>query len=186
MRKAAIYTRTGDKGNTSLVGGKRVSKSSDQLEAYGDIDELNSCLGYLASLIPQQEELQDRIRRIQNELFTLGGIMASESGSISMQIPSEWIANLEHQIDSMTEELSPIEQFIIPGGSAGSCYAQVCRTVCRRSERSVVRFVVPNELAGYEATIHYLNRLSDWLFVLARLLNKSEGYSDFYWIKDGY
>ncbi len=168
-----IYTRTGDAGQTSLVGGKRVSKSSVRLESYGTVDELNSHLGLLAlSADAVDPESAAFIRAVQNRLFNLGAYLATENTDISIPpsgiTPGE-IEAIEKEIDRIEASLPPLKAFILPGGCQGACQANIARTVCRRAERRVIALseTVPvNPLA-----IGYLNRLSDYLFDLGRHLN---------------
>ncbi len=181
-----IYTKTGDRGNTALLGGVRVSKDCLEINVIGEIDELNSCIGVLIEEVEDDRRLRVRntLRVIQHNLFTLGSMIAAIHTTLGNipQLRKSDITRLEKSIDRMSAELPPLTQFILPGGGEAGSYAFFVRAVCRRAERSVVtlaqehtplnRFVVP-----------YLNRLSDFLFVLARWLNHREGIQDIPWEK---
>ncbi|HKQ30478.1 MAG TPA: cob(I)yrinic acid a,c-diamide adenosyltransferase [Burkholderiales bacterium] len=174
-RLSKIYTRTGDDGSTGLGDGTRVAKDSARVEAYGTVDELNSVLGVLlAHGVPP--DIVAHLADVQNELFDLGGELCIPDRRTMTQTP---IDRLEKQLDRLNEQLSPLKEFILPGGSATAAYCHIARTVCRRAERRVIalaRTKNVNPLA-----IAYLNRLSDYLFVLARHLNKSAGHADILW-----
>jgi cob(I)alamin adenosyltransferase len=175
-----IYTKTGDAGETGLFGGGRVSKASARVEAYGDVDELNSAIG-VARLYPIDGARDALLGDIQSELFDLGGELAAVPGKdvIGPRIGDAEIVRLERAIDAAEEELAPLKTFVLPGGSPGGAHLHLARTVCRRAERAVVA------LAGGEAVrpevLRYLNRLSDLLFVLARLANARAGVADVPW-----
>jgi len=168
MGKSKIYTRKGDAGLTSLVGGKRVSKASPRIDAYGTIDELNS---FIACLIEALNDSEDKefLLRIQSNLFTLGGYLASESGVMSCSITEEEIFLTESFIDKMDAFVPPLNRFILPGGCQGSAYANVCRAVCRRAERCMYKINRSEKLDA--KALKYVNRLSDYFFVLGRKLN---------------
>ncbi|HET9528901.1 MAG TPA: cob(I)yrinic acid a,c-diamide adenosyltransferase [Blastocatellia bacterium] len=172
MRISRVYTRTGDGGETSLVGGARVSKSSLRVEAYGEVDELNSVLGFCRSLL-EDPEIDDVLGLIQNDLFTLGADLASPSDIEVPRISEAFIKTLEGYSDRFLSELEPLKEFILPGGSQSGASLHLARTVARRAERRVV------QLGGAEdinpETIIYLNRLSDLLFILARAANRRAG-----------
>lgn len=177
-----IYTRTGDTGNTGLLGGSRVPKDHLRIEAYGTVDELNSHLGMLRDLsAPAHGEL---LIGIQNALFAVGSRLASssEEEATKFQVPqitdSEILA-LEATMDALDEELEPMRNFILPGGHPAVSQAHICRTVCRRAERRVVQLAASEAIP--ETVVRYLNRLSDLLFVLARHLGKLNGVSDIPW-----
>lgn len=164
-----IYTRTGDKGQTSLLGGTRVPKDHARIEAYGTIDELNSHLGMLRDLLNGQQ--QELILGIQQKLFSIGSRLASanEQEADKFKVPhveEEDITALEHAMDTMDRELPEMRNFILPGGHVAVSQAHICRTVCRRAERLVVHIAAQEQLP--EVIVRYLNRLSDLLFVLAR------------------
>jgi len=179
-----IYTKTGDEGETSLFGGRRVSKSDARVDAYGHVDELNATLGVAAAATPEAFE-RDLLVSVQQDLFAIGGRLASpEPDRVAKAlekavVPHERIEVLEQAIDRMQGELTPLRQFILPGGTPKAASLHVARTVCRRAERSVVALArvasVPREI------LMYLNRLSDLLFVMARLANHRAGVVDQTW-----
>lgn len=177
-----IYTKTGDQGMTSLFGGKRVSKAELRIDAYGTVDELNSHIG----LVRDQEVNEKRMEvlvRIQNTLFVIGSILATEPGNEKVKIPSLRevdITFLEDQIDSMEFELEPLRFFILPGGHQSVSFCHVARTVCRRAERLAIAL---HEIDGSDIliVIKYLNRLSDYLFVLSRKMAKELGVGEAAW-----
>ncbi|MGB2869998.1 MAG: cob(I)yrinic acid a,c-diamide adenosyltransferase [Bacteroidota bacterium] len=176
-----IYTRTGDGGQTSLFGGKRISKDSLRLEAYGSVDELNSHLGAIRSLKPSQQ-IDALLERIQNDLFILGADLATpltkKSGNVQ-RIGQAHIDALERNIDTFEAGLKPLTAFILPGGTAVGSQLHIARTVCRRVERFVVK-LSKKEHIGKLPTI-YLNRLSDLLFVTARYANKRDAAAETTW-----
>jgi cob(I)alamin adenosyltransferase len=175
-----IYTKTGDTGETGLFGGTRVSKASPRVAAYGDVDELNSALG-LARVHRIDDERDALLGTIQIDLFDLGAELAARPGkkSAAPQIGDREIERLEAAIDRAEEELAPLTTFILPGGSPGAAHLHLARTVCRRAERAVVGLAA--EDAPRPELIRYLNRLSDLLFVLARLANARAGVADVPW-----
>jgi cob(I)alamin adenosyltransferase len=166
-----IYTKKGDKGETSLFGGKRLPKDSLRIETYGTIDELNSIIGVCRSM-NTAKEVDVILEQLQNDLFTLGADLATphgvEQGRIDRIQPGD-VARLEHIIDEVDPKLQPLKQFVLPGGSRTAALLHFARTVCRRAERRVVQ-LSREETIG-ESLIVYLNRLSDLLFVLARWVN---------------
>jgi cob(I)alamin adenosyltransferase len=169
-----IYTKTGDAGETSLFGGNRVSKSDPVIEVLGNIDELNSILGILVSMLPEDlVKLADILKDRQKELFSAGAILAATQSTIAPKkvdgISARVLTELELQIDDWQEELPELQHFILPGGKPCSAYAHLARAVCRRSERSLVR--LQKKLPVDPLLLAYFNRLADWLFVLARKLN---------------
>lgn len=176
-RITKVYTKTGDKGETSLVGGRRVSKASMRVEAYGDVDELNAVLG-IARRESQDEEIRNLIRELQNDLFIIGADLASPPELSVPRITKERIGEIERTIDRFLEELEPLKEFILPGGSGGGAYLHLARCVSRRVERRIVR-LMEEEQVGEEALI-YLNRLSDLLFVMARIENKRSKFEETY------
>lgn len=176
-----IYTKTGDSGQTSLFGGKRIQKDDIRIEAYGTIDELNAHLGLLNSALTEPVWLK-RINEIQSYLFVIGSHLATESENAASKLPplvADHEKLLENYIDELESKLEPLQYFVLPGGGARSSQAHVCRTVCRRAERRVV------SLAGNEdveaSIIIYLNRLSDFLFVFSRYLSKEDRQEESYW-----
>jgi len=183
--KARIYTKTGDKGQTSLVGGSRVSKTEPRLVAYGTLDELNSLLGVIrANLGPQRGPFENHLQKVQNNLFNMGSRLACENETLLAQLPNlsaDALSILEKDMDAWEAELPPLKEFILPGGSLPAAHAHVARTVCRRAERQVLR--LRSIMAIEDAHVIYLNRLSDWLFLLARKLNHILGQKDVTWQK---
>lgn len=176
-----IYTKTGDEGKTSLFGGKRVSKSELRIEAYGTVDELNSWIGVLRD----QEVNQKRksvLVEIQDRLFTIGSILATEPENTKVKIPAlaeSDIEFLERQMDAMDELLQPMRFFVLPGGHISVSWGHVARTVCRRTERLVIALDQHEKVAPI--VIKYLNRLSDYLFVLCRMMTQELGVEETPW-----
>ncbi|HCM74875.1 MAG TPA: cob(I)yrinic acid a,c-diamide adenosyltransferase [Cytophagales bacterium] len=167
-----IYTKTGDKGDTALFGGKRVSKGELRIESYGTIDELNSYVGLLRDQDVNKKR-KNVLVEIQDRLFTVGSILATEPGNTKVQIPSlveEDITFLEKEIDTMESELSPMKSFVLPGGHPSVSFGHITRTVCRRAERLVIRLNLVEKVEPL--VIAYLNRLSDYFFVLCRKMTK--------------
>jgi cob(I)alamin adenosyltransferase len=166
-----IYTKTGDGGETSLFGGKRVGKDAGRIDAYGTVDELNSIIGVCRSL-NVANELDSILEEIQNDLFTLGADLATPSATNSPHIrrlASTDVARLEAHIDRIDGTLAPLKEFILPGGNRTAAFLHFSRTVCRRAERLVVELARSEQIG--EFPVVYLNRLSDLLFVLARWSN---------------
>lgn len=165
-----IYTKTGDKGTTSLVGGSRVPKDSHRVEAYGTVDELNSHIGLLAEMFrPLQGGYYEELKAVQHNLFTLQTLLATEDETFYARLPQldmEEVEMLERQIDTITDQLPQLHNFVIAGGNVIGTQSHICRTVCRRAERCVV--TLAREESVDEVIMRYLNRLSDYLFVLAR------------------
>jgi cob(I)alamin adenosyltransferase len=176
--KKKIYTKTGDKGMTSLLGGTRVKKYDERIEAYGTVDELNSFIG----LIRDQEislHYKQVLSEIQDRLFTVESLLASDNKEVKKRLPcikSNDINLLEKEIDDMNESLEELNAFILPGGHTIVSYCHIARCVCRRTERLVIKLAETVETE--ELLIKYLNRLSDYLFVLARKINKDLGLTD--------
>lgn len=176
-----IYTKTGDKGLTSLIGGTRVSKASLRIESYGTVDELNSYIG----LVRDQEinaPRRDLLKEIQDRLFTIGASLASDPEKSKMKIPDlhdEDVLLLESEIDRMNEHLPELRAFILPGGHVAVSYAHVARCVCRRAERLAIHLSEESYVA--ELVIVYLNRLSDYLFVLSRQMAHDLGAEEVEW-----
>ena len=163
-----IYTKTGDEGMTSLVGGKRVKKCCARLDSYGSVDELNSFIGLLVTYITDEADIAF-LQKIQRELFMVGGSLATDL-SVSearCEVTQAMISDIESEIDRLSVLLPPLRSFVVPGGSRAAALAHVCRTVCRRAERCV--FALIEEGGAVEENVAvYLNRLSDYFFVLAR------------------
>lgn len=177
-----IYTKTGDSGETGTLGQGRISKSSELIEAIGNLDELNACLGVAASF-SKQDFLIDEIRRVQGHLFEIGAELASGGDEkYHFQNANHETDVLEKEIDDAERNLAPLKGFILPGGRALGSHLHLARTICRRLERSVIKlsgsFVLRQELN------RYLNRLSDWLFVMARWANHWEGEPEANWRKN--
>ncbi len=177
-----VYTKTGDDGTTGLVGGNRVKKYNSRLECYGTVDELNSCLGVIRSYsIPENIKLQ--LIQIQNKLFNIGSRLASdEKGDAftsNLAMKAEDIEVLEKAIDEFEKDLPELNKFILPGGELSGAQCHVARTICRRAERRIVEFAEQNSVQP--ELIKYINRLSDYLFVLARYLNHLNGMVDTHW-----
>ena len=184
MKITKVYTKTGDKGETSIIGGIRVKKSCERLEAYGSVDELSSHLGLLASMLPDGED-KDLIIRIQNNLFSVCSNLATDQSQTplydSAKLPDGEIEVLEQEVDKIMNLLPERQGFILPGGTQAAAQAHVCRTVCRRAER---RIVALSEVAQISPeTQQYINRLSDYLFVLAKKINFNAGMSEIIWQK---
>lgn len=175
-----IYTRTGDQGQTSLFGGARVAKSDARIEAYGTIDELNSFIG-VARTTPIPADTDRTLDRVQHDLFEIGAHLASPGTSRFPGVEAVRIEDLERAIDTMERELSPLKNFILPGGSSGAAQLHVARTVCRRAERLVV--ALGDDTDATRSTIAYLNRLSDYLFVAARFANLRADVDDVPWTR---
>jgi cob(I)alamin adenosyltransferase len=180
-----IYTKTGDDGSTGLFGGQRASKADPRIECYGTVDELNAAIGWAA--VCADSDLQSMLRAVQNELFDIGAHLATprdSSAKKSATLPAldeSMVARLEREIDDADAILPPLRNFILPGGSESAARLHVARTVCRRAERLVVGFAQHDPVLPVMIT--YLNRLSDWLFVQARLANHRAGVLDVLWNK---
>ncbi|MCB1858093.1 MAG: cob(I)yrinic acid a,c-diamide adenosyltransferase [Gammaproteobacteria bacterium] len=178
-RLSKIYTRTGDKGTTGLGNGQRVDKDSDRIEAIGTIDELNSLVGILiAQGVP--EDIETILTEVQHRLFDLGGELSIPSLEVTT---SQAVLELEHQLDRLNEDLPPLKEFILPGGSLAATHCHHARTVCRRAERRVLHLARQEGEPVGENTLKYLNRLSDLLFVMARVLARVNGGSEVFWSK---
>jgi cob(I)alamin adenosyltransferase len=176
-----IYTRTGDHGLTSLFGGKRVSKADLRIDTYGTVDELNSWIGLIRDQ-PVNGERKEFLLFIQDRLFTTGSILATEPGNTKVKIPSlsaTDIKNIENEIDKMEGQLEPMKSFILPGGNQSVSFCHVARTVCRRAERLTIALNSTEPVN--ELVIQFLNRLSDYLFVLARKMSSELGIPDTPW-----
>ena len=186
MRISRVYTRTGDHGNTRLVGNEEVGKNHPRIEAYGTVDELNSVLGIARAHMKDSGELADMDRilaRIQSELFDVGTDLATPAVSRweGMVRPgAEYVARLAEECDALNGGLEPLREFILPGGGLVPSTLHQARTVCRRAERRVLDLVQSEEDVGIES-LRYLNRLSDLLFVLARYCAKRSGQAEAFW-----
>jgi len=177
-----IYTRTGDGGETVLFDGTRVSKADPRVDAYGHVDELNALLGQVrAAGVPQ--DIDDQLDRIQRDLFAVGAMLADPSSRIAARLTRARLSaadveRLEHWIDAAEVELPPLRRFVVPGGTPSASALHLARTVCRRAERHIVS-LGPEATAA--ETVIYINRLSDLLFVLARLVNRRANVPDREW-----
>ena len=181
-KKIRIYTKTGDDGTTGLVGGSRVKKYDLRLEAYGTVDELNAQIGLLRSYdLP--DNVIELLIEIQNKLFNIGSRLASDekgdSFTKNLSITEENIVQLETAIDAYEQELHELTQFILPGGEVSVSQCHIARTICRRAERRILEF--SEQQSVQPETIKYINRLSDFLFVLARKLGKERGVNETPW-----
>lgn len=185
MAKSNLYTRTGDGGTTSLVGGTRIKKNSPRLEAYGTLDEFSAFLGCVLSDRLCPEEVRGQLHAVQNMLFNLGGYLACEVEQGAT--PPAWglsdadIERMEGWIDALDEQTPKIREFVLPGGCMLAAKTHVARTVCRRAERRILD-VADKEYVD-PALIGYVNRLSDYLFILARYFNFMEGVEEIVWKK---
>jgi cob(I)alamin adenosyltransferase len=183
-----IYTKAGDSGETRLVGGQRVSKDDARIECYGTVDELNAFIGLARTTAEQFTATQPLhhlaaiLKRVQHELFNLGSILATVPEDVHPRQPritQAEITQLEHEIDEANAELAPLRSFVLPGGSRLDAELHVCRTVCRRTERLLVRLAREQEVPG--EAVQYLNRLSDALFVWSRWANHIIGTAETLW-----
>ena len=189
IRITKVYTRTGDKGFTKLVGGKKVAKDATRIESYGTIDELNSVLGLarvfndeLKDRLPAAQRLDEIFRRLQNELFDLGSELATPpdfSYEGMFRVGDGEVKALEQLIDELQKDLTPLNSFILPGGGKVGGFLHQARTVCRRAEREILRLSREEEIS--EWPLKYVNRLSDLLFVLSRWVSKNLGEPEYLW-----
>jgi cob(I)alamin adenosyltransferase len=181
-----IYTKTGDKGDTGLFGGGRVPKDHPRVEAYGDVDELNAVLGWARS-VEMMPRIDEVLAPIQRDLFSLGALLATpQPDKVKQQLEKarlddKRIAELERAIDEGEAELEPLQAFILPGGTHKSAALHVARTVCRRAERRVIALREHPDITVPPIVVIYLNRLSDLLFVLARVANRRAGAAEVQW-----
>ena len=185
MKKSNLYTLTGDKGTTSLVGGLRISKNDPRLEAYGTIDELNAHIGLLRQMgnDPDDDAL---LLFIQNKLFVVGPYLTTDTPFTQLPDASRLhpadIERIENRIDTLAATVPPLHAFLLPGGTAAAAQAHVCRTVCRRAERRICQ--VAQEVLVDENILKFVNRLSDYFFVLARFNNYVKKQDEIFWDKD--
>ncbi len=188
IRITRVYTRTGDKGTTGLVGGARVPKDSARVECYGAIDELNSVIGLARSFnadappSPARDRLEEILKRIQNELFDLGSELATPPDAEyagMFKVSADDVGALERLMDECQKDLEPLKSFILPGGGTVSAFLHQARTVCRRAERTLLRLGRGEDLGAY--ALPYVNRLSDLLFVLSRWIGKQRGEREYLW-----
>jgi cob(I)alamin adenosyltransferase len=192
MRITKVYTRTGDKGKTRLAGGQQVWKDSLRVEAYGDVDELNSTIGVVRAFnaelvgnLPSADRLEEELRWMQNKLFDIGGLLATAPGQTFQNMPTitaKDVTRLETLIDRCQKDLPPLKEFILPGGDKISSFLHQARTICRRAERICV--TLGREEPLDPALVRFLNRLSDALFVLARWMSKQQGEPELLWQRD--
>jgi cob(I)alamin adenosyltransferase len=183
MKKSHLYTRTGDDGTTSLVGGQRVRKTHPRLEAYGTVDELNAHLGLLLTHLTDPADRQTLLA-IQNQLFVICSELATSSDDLRARrscVSESDVQWIEHAVDAAEEGLPSWRGFILPGGTPGAAQAHVCRTVCRRAERLI--HAVAEEATVSPLLIAYVNRLSDYLFALAQKINRMAGVEENFWQK---
>ncbi len=182
MKKSLVYTKTGDTGTTSLVGGTRVSKTHVRLESYGTIDELNSNLGLLMTYLTDEDDRRF-LFRVQNLLFSIGSHLATDQEKMELKqasiITNKHVEEVEREIDRVDGELPSLRAFVIPGGSRGAAVCHVCRTVCRRAERRILALAENNTVST--DVIAYINRISDYLFVLSRKMNISGEIDEIFW-----
>ena len=179
-----IYTRTGDDGTTALGSGERRPKYDLRVEAYGTVDETNAAIGVVRLHLAELPELDGMLGLIQNDLFDLGADLAvpqREGKAERLRVLSSQVERLERDIDALNEKLSPLTSFVLPGGTPAAAYMHVARTVCRRAERVIVELAAKPEEPVSEAAIHYMNRLSDFLFVAGRTANHN-GAGDVLWV----
>lgn len=182
MKKSLVYTKTGDRGTTGLVGGTRVPKTHIRLEAYGTVDELNAHLGNLVTYLTEKRDI-DFVLDVQYKLFSIGSHLATDQEKTKLNevsvIDVPDVERIEREIDAADDILPPLRSFVLPGGSRGASVCHICRTVCRRAERRILTLsetctIAPELLA-------YVNRLSDYLFVLSRKINYNEGNEEIFW-----
>ena len=181
-----IYTRTGDDGTTGLVGGERIPKDHPRVAAYGEVDELNAVIGWSRTLADQFKlfPLQEKLERIQHELFDMGAILASPPGAAHASLPAlsdDQIARLESWIDEAVADLPELRSFVLPGGNELNSSLHIARTVCRRAERNVL--ALSRDEAVPQNVLVYLNRLSDLLFAFARFASMQTGANEYLWRK---
>lgn len=183
MKMTKIYTRTGDKGTTSLVGGVRIKKSDARIEAYGTIDELSSHLGLLVSMLVPDYSERELLLRIQHCLFVIGSHLATDQSQTMLphyaQLSEDEVGILEERIDQILSMVPETSGFVLPGGTMAAAQCHVCRTVCRRAERCIV--ALSEEATVSPEVQQYINRLSDYLFVLAKKLNFLVGKQEKVW-----
>ena len=190
MRIDRVYTKAGDKGETSLIGGERVSKTDPRIECYGTIDELNAVIGLAIEALASSaagEHLTPILRRVQNELFNLGCELATPDADRRAKLPrieDRHIDGLERDIDAVNDDLPVLKSFVLPGGGWPSAYLHLARTVCRRAERLVVGLAAAEDIGG-DLPVTYLNRLSDALFVWGRWCALKDGKPEPLWDSRG-
>lgn len=182
MKKNLVYTKRGDKGITSLVGGARVLKTHIRVEAYGTVDELNAHLGLLVTFLTNERDVCF-LRNVQNTLFAAGSYLATDPQTTMLREASvilpQQVEAVEREIDRLDEKLPPLTAFVLPGGCRGAALCHVCRTVCRRAERRILKLAETENVSG--ELLAYVNRLSDYLFVLSRKINQDAEKVEIFW-----
>ena len=178
-----IYTRTGDKGYTKIIGGIQLAKDSERIKAYGTIDELNSFVGYAITLINNNDSLKNELTQIQQYLFDCGNDLATPAGKGIYRVTSDLTQWIEKCIDDYAGIPKEVESFILPGGSQVASILHICRTIARRAEREIVTFQWTNDMN--EEVLIFINRLSDYFFSLARVVNANEGIEDVLYERSG-
>lgn len=184
MKKSLIYTKTGDSGTTSLIGGTRVRKDDIRFEAYGTVDELNAQLGLLYTYLTDDRD-RNFVLHIQNTLFVVGSHLATDLSRTELRPASVLdvgeVETLEQEMDCIDDALPPLKDFVIPSGSRGATVCHVCRTVCRRAERNIT--ALAKQIFVSAEILAYVNRLSDYLFVLSRKMNQDAKKDEIFWLK---
>lgn len=178
-----IYTRTGDKGYTKIIGGIQLAKDSQRIKAYGTIDELNSFVGYAITLIKNNDSLKKELTQIQQYLFDCGNDLATPTGKGTYRVTSALTEWIEKCIDAHAGVPQEVESFILPGGSQAASILHICRTIARRAEREIVTFQWTNDMN--EEVLIFVNRLSDYFFSIARVANANEGIEDVLYERSG-
>lgn len=182
MKKSLVYTKTGDRGTTGLIGGTRVPKSHIRLEAYGTVDELNSNLGLLITYLDDEHDIEF-LQKVQYKLFAVGSHLATDQEKVQLHdasiITPEEVEEIEHAIDAADDIVPPLRAFVLPGGARGSAICHICRTVCRRAERRILTLAESCTISP--ELLAYVNRLSDYLFVLSRKINFNQGKDEIFW-----
>lgn len=181
-----IYTKRGDQGNTNLVGGRTVKKNDLRVHAYGEVDELNSEIGLLIAMLTEEKDLEKLIsplQTIQHHLFDIGSLLADKENKLELSFSESYIQDLESLIDSMDKELPAIDYFVLPGGAKAAAQAHVSRTVTRRVERNLVELSLTEDVN--KQALVYINRLSDYFFVLARFINVTLNHEEMFYKNTG-
>lgn len=188
MKKSKIYTKTGDLGETSLVGGSRLPKSDPRIDLYGDLDELNSRIGLACAFIAEnlkEQRILEFLHHVQSTIFDLGSNLACEVDNRKKynfpQVSTEFIKDMELEIDRLDNELEPLKNFVLPGGCKSAAAVHICRTGTRGIERKLINFQQTTKEDLPPFSVVFLNRLSDYFFILARYLNKLEGEKELLW-----
>lgn len=188
MKKSKIYTKTGDQGETGLVSGSRTLKSDLRIDLYGELDELNSRIGFACSHLdsnPDFQEIINFLHLVQSAIFDLGSNLACEAEKRESfklpQISDQFLQDVEHEIDKLDSELQPLKYFILPGGSLSSAALHLCRTNTRTVERKLIRYNQTEKEELPQNSLKFLNRLSDYFFVLARYVNKTGKSEEIFW-----